>query len=37
VVTASGDTKDQAKKAVKEEKMSWPILFDGEDGPVVQK
>jgi peroxiredoxin len=33
----SGDTKDQAAKAVKEEKMTWPILFDGEYGPVVQK
>jgi peroxiredoxin len=33
----SGDTMDQAAKAVKEEKMTWPILFDGEHGPVVQK
>jgi len=33
----SGDTKDGVKTAMKEQKMTWPILFDGEDGPIMRK
>jgi thiol-disulfide isomerase/thioredoxin len=33
----SGDTLDKAKTVLKAEKMTWPIFFDGEDGPIVRK
>lgn len=31
----SGDTKDKAAKAIKDNKMTWPSFFDGPDGPIV--
>jgi thiol-disulfide isomerase/thioredoxin len=33
----SGDTKEQAAKTIAELNLSWPIFFDGEDGPIVRK
>jgi len=32
----SGDTKDRAEKVMLDEQMTWPMFFDGEDGPIVR-
>lgn len=32
-----GDSKEKALKAITDEKMTWPVLFDGEDGPILRK
>ena len=32
-----GDTKDRAAKVMQQEKMTWPVLYDGDDGPVARK
>jgi thiol-disulfide isomerase/thioredoxin len=31
----SGDSKENAAKAIKDNKMTWPSFFDGPDGPIV--
>jgi peroxiredoxin len=31
------DGKDKAAKTVKDQKMTWPSFWDGEDGPIVER
>lgn len=33
----SGDTREKAAKAIRDEKMTWPVFLDGEDGPIVER
>jgi peroxiredoxin len=33
----SGDSKDKAAKAIADHKMTWPVFFDGMDGPIVKR